>query len=398
MSKRFNDTGLCIPSRHYMVDTSQKIEKIIHLIEDGQYFTINRPRQFGKTTTLFLLMKQLFATETYLPIRISFEGLGTESYDSQKRFLEGWCFLLQRFFQFNQLPELLAYTKQQGHLENFEQLNAFISDLCEKSGKPIVLMIDEIDKSSNNQLFLDFLALLRTKYLARNEGQDTTFQSVILAGVHDIKTLKAKIRPESEQKYNSPWNIAIDFEVDLSFSATEIETMLQDYSQEKSISPDIPAIARWLHYYTSGYPYLVSKLCKFIDEKIVPARQDQNWTVDDVEAAFKMIVRGGYTTTLFDSLAKNLENNPDLYNLILQIVINGENLNFIINNPMINLGYLYGILVESEQGWCQIHNRIFEQRIYDYMMSKSLHQEKYYEVNGFSGPEFYTDRDSVQYI
>ncbi len=52
MPKRFNDTGLCIPKRHYMVDTSQKIEEIMRLIEDGQYFTINRPRQFGKTTTV----------------------------------------------------------------------------------------------------------------------------------------------------------------------------------------------------------------------------------------------------------------------------------------------------------------------------------------------------------
>jgi len=388
MQKKFNDTGLCIPSRHYMVDTSQKIEKIIYLIEDGQYFTINRPRQFGKTTTLFLLMNQLFATETYLPIRISFEGLGTESYDSQKRFLEGWCFLLQRFFQFNQLPELLAYTKQQCQLENFEQLNAFISDLCEKSGKPIVLMIDEIDKSSNNQLFLDFLALLRTKYLARNEGQDTTFQSVILAGVHDIKTLKMKIRHDSEQKYNSPWNIAIDFKVDLSFSAIEIESMLQDYSQDHHIQPDIPAITEKLYYYTSGYPYLVSKLCKFMAEDIVPARQDQNWTVDDVEAAFKMIVNGAYTTTLFDSLTKNLENNPDLYELIFEMVINGQSKNFTIANPIINLGYLYGILTPSEQGQCKIHNRIFEQRIYDYLMSKV--ETSRGATNGFSGPEFYT--------
>jgi len=253
--------------------------------------------------------------------------------------------------------------------------------------KAMVLLIDEVDKSSNNQLFLDFLAMLRQKYLQRGEGKDYTFQSVILAGVHDVKTLKAKIRPESEQKYNSPWNIAIDFEVDLSFSATEIETMLQNYSQEKNIQPNIPAIAEKLYYYTSGYPYLVSKLCKFIDEKIVPARQDQNWAVDDVEAAFKMIVNGAYTTTLFDSLTKNLENNPDLYELIFEMVINGQSKNFAITNPIINLGYLYGLLTPAE-GQCKIHNRIFEQRIYDYLMSKF--ETRRGATNGLSGPEFYT--------
>jgi hypothetical protein len=33
MPKRFNDTGVCIPERHYMVDTSAKLKQIIQLIE-----------------------------------------------------------------------------------------------------------------------------------------------------------------------------------------------------------------------------------------------------------------------------------------------------------------------------------------------------------------------------
>jgi predicted AAA+ superfamily ATPase len=92
MQKEFNDTGLCVSDRHYMVETSEKIEKIVHLIEKGKYFSINRPRQFGKTTTLFLLMKHLFASDAYLPLRISFEGLSTESYTNQKHFIESLFF------------------------------------------------------------------------------------------------------------------------------------------------------------------------------------------------------------------------------------------------------------------------------------------------------------------
>ena len=55
MKKRFNVTGTCIPNRHYMVDTFNKIDKIMELIENEEYFIINRPRQYGKTTTFFLL-------------------------------------------------------------------------------------------------------------------------------------------------------------------------------------------------------------------------------------------------------------------------------------------------------------------------------------------------------
>jgi hypothetical protein len=76
-----------------------------------------------------------------------------------------------------------------------------------------------VDKSSNNQLFLSFIGMLRNKYLQREVGKDYTFKSVILAGVYDVKSLKLKLRNEEEARYNSPWNIAVDFKVDMSFSA-----------------------------------------------------------------------------------------------------------------------------------------------------------------------------------
>ena len=53
--RKFNITGVCIPALHYMVDTSAKIAQIGQMIDDGLYFIINRARQFGKTTTLYLL-------------------------------------------------------------------------------------------------------------------------------------------------------------------------------------------------------------------------------------------------------------------------------------------------------------------------------------------------------
>ena len=57
--KRFNTTAVCIPSKHYMVDISDKVEQIKKLVDDGKYFTINRARQYGKTTTLAALKKIL---------------------------------------------------------------------------------------------------------------------------------------------------------------------------------------------------------------------------------------------------------------------------------------------------------------------------------------------------
>ena len=63
LQKEFNITGVCIPEKHYMVDITDKTDNIFKLIEKGKYFTINRPRQYGKTTTLFLLDKLLNLNE-----------------------------------------------------------------------------------------------------------------------------------------------------------------------------------------------------------------------------------------------------------------------------------------------------------------------------------------------
>lgn len=76
-----------------------------------------------------------------------------------------------------------------------------ISRMCETAKRPIVLMIDEVDSASNNQVFIDFLAQLRGYYLDREKRP--IFHSVILAGVYDIKNLKLKIRPDEEHQYNS---------------------------------------------------------------------------------------------------------------------------------------------------------------------------------------------------
>lgn len=72
--RKFNITGPCVASEDYMVDTSEKIYKIMEMINERQYFTINQARQFGKTTTISLLQKKL--TGHYLCIRMSFEGIG----------------------------------------------------------------------------------------------------------------------------------------------------------------------------------------------------------------------------------------------------------------------------------------------------------------------------------
>jgi hypothetical protein len=372
MEKKFNITGTCTPNRHYMVDISDKIKKIMKLVDNEEYFIINRPRQYGKTTTLFLLNHKLKEKEDYLPIKISFEGVGDLIFEREEAFVKAFLEILEdTLSSFDEsLAEFLEEIKE--GVENFKDLSKALTKLVIKANKKVVLMIDEVDKSSNNQLFLSFLGILRNKYLLRNEGLEHTFHSVILAGVHDVKTLKLKMRPEQEQKYNSPWNIASDFDVDMSFSTEEIKTMLDDYVDNKAVKLDKEYFSERLYFYTSGYPFLVSKLCKIIDEKIM--QEDHLvWDKDYMDMAVKEILRDSNTN--FDSLIKNIENSDELYNIVKRMVLENENVSYVKTDNIINIGSIYGIFKE-ENGICKINNKIYEQLIYNHMMMKVIRQDK----------------------
>ncbi|TQS84622.1 hypothetical protein A3207_00840 [Candidatus Methanomassiliicoccus intestinalis] len=66
--------------------TSDKLDKIIKLIDECEYFMINRPRRYGKTTTLDMFERNL--SERYAIIRISLEGLSELPCSSEQVFIE----------------------------------------------------------------------------------------------------------------------------------------------------------------------------------------------------------------------------------------------------------------------------------------------------------------------
>ena len=354
MRKRFNITGSCNPERHYMVDTEKRFKAVEGLIDGGAYFTINRARQFGKTTMLQMIRRKL--SDKYLIIKTSF--LGDESFKSIPEFVNTFCSLMTNFLQ--NIGEEQNVWKFFDHkdLTSFEELSKVITCFCESSPKPVVLLIDEVDKSSDNQMFLNFIGMLRNKYLERNEGLGNTFYSVVLAGVYDIKNLKLKLRPDAEKKYNSPWNIAADFNVDMTFHPEEIAQMLNDYENDVHTGMDIKAISEEIYKYTTGYPFLVSYICKKIDEEF-----DQEWTSESIVKAVKVLVQGN--STLMDDLSKNLENNPEFREFMYSVSVNSVSYSFSLLNPMVNMGNMFSY-IRDKNGRVVIHNLIFEEALFLY--------------------------------
>lgn len=267
--KVFNTTGKCIPSMHYMVDISRQVEAAAKLVRRGNFFCINRGRQYGKTTTLALLKKKLEG-EGFAVFSLSFEGLGDSAFKSDETLMFASLLLMNDSVEWDEVQNLsdsskevlrLSVSSEDKTLDSLS-FNRTVSKMS-KTDK-IVLLIDEVDAAGNHIEFIHFLGLLRNMYLKRDERP--TFQSVILAGVYDVKNLKLKLRPEEQHQYNSPWNIAVTFDANMSLPADGIAGMLSEYKADHHIDFDEHFVGQMIYDYTSGYPFLVSRICQIMDE------------------------------------------------------------------------------------------------------------------------------------
>ena len=413
MRRYFNTEGWCSPDRHYMVRLDERLDKIKRLYVDREkYFIINRGRQYGKTTTLYALEEYLKAD--YLVISLDFQGISTMEYSDEHIFTKAFLRMFVEVLEdsgadMNEVRPVIMLMREAVQT-TLGEMFYLLSKFCKAAAKPVVMMIDEVDNAGNHQVFIDFLALLRSYYLKRKNK--TIFHSVILAGVYDIKNLKLKIRPDAEHQYNSPWNIAADFDINMNFSAAQIRTMLEEYEEDNRTGMDVSAMAEEIYQYTSGYPYLVSALCKILDEKLperlsegldeklpeglsegldeklperlsegLPKKQPEEvpeklqekspagesgkgrksvWSGEGLAEAVKILLNE--KSPLFDSMMKQLDTYKELRSLIEEIVYQGKKVPFSPDTKAVNMGLMFGFLKE-QNGRLAVANRIFEMRI-----------------------------------
>ena len=336
MSRYFNITGCCNPQEHYMVNLDSRLAQIKEMVDKGQYFSINKGRQYGKTTILKALREYL--KSEYVVISMDFQFVSTSEFATENSFVKAFARLLWNRYRREMPSEIEEQVKQMKLSLDYVEADLFVvlSEWCEMSSKPIVLMIDEVDSASNNQVFLDFLAQLRGYYLERTEYP--TFQSVILAGVHDIRNLRQKIRPATEHKHNSPWNIASNFDIDMSFSVSDIAGMLMEYEKDHHMGMDIAKLSQLIYDYTSGYPVLVSMICKHMDES-------GSWDNLSFENAVKYLVKE--KNPLVDSLINKLEDDKNLRNLLYNVLFLGQKISYNIDIVVIENAAMYGFFPKN---------------------------------------------------
>lgn len=381
--KVYNTTAVCIPKEHYMVNLDERLKKIKVFVDAGKYFTINRARQYGKTTTLRALY--LYLQGEYYVVSMDFQTFGSAEFQTETIFSRSFANSFLRSLKRNpvnkteQLNEAMAQLEKSVASQNdffalkalFEQLG----DICAVSDKPIVLMIDEVDSALNNQVFLDFLAQLRAQYMERDIYP--TFRSVILAGVYDVKNLRGKIRPEDEHRYNSPWNIAADFDISMSFSKNEIAGMLTEYEADYKTGMNVDEMAGLLFDDTSGYPFLVSRLCQLMDEVVCKKEtygsKSAAWTKEGFYEAQRLIL--AEKNMLFESLSEKLVSYPELNDMLKSLLFTGKPIVFNYYEPSIGVASMFGF-VKNKNGMLVVANRIFETWLYNFYLSAADMQKK----------------------
>lgn len=380
MPKIFNVNGGCQPELHYMVDITDHLLKIKEMADRGEYFTMNRARQYGKTTTIQALSE--FLKDEYAVVSLDFQLMSEADFESEREFVT--AFSREILDNVQEIPEnieelITAYAEETAKKISLPLLFKVLSLWCGQSEKKLVLIIDEVDNAANNQVFLDFLAQLRGYYIKRRKA--STFQSVILASVYDIKNIRRKFRPDEDHRANSPWNIAADFLIDMSFSASDIAGMLSCYEEDYHTGMNIKEMADRIFDYSSGYPYLVSRLCKLMDERIAGTGEFPDkgsaWTKEGFLEAVKLLL--GEKNTLFESLINKLADYPELRKILNQLLFAGKNIPYNPLNKSIEEAEMFG-LVKNSGGNVVISNRIFETLLYNLFLSEELVDSKEYDA------------------
>lgn len=373
MPKRFITTGLCIPEKHYMVDISIQLMKMKRLVDAGDYFSINRGRQYGKTTNLHQLRRIL--SREYYVFLISFEGISDATFEVESLFCKCILEFIDRSIFYGEVPgissdflkSLFDYSNTEQKID-FVQLSTLLQKICHDLDKPVVFMIDEVDQASNHRNFISFLGVLRDMYLNRHTRPH--FQSVILSGVYDIRNLQLKIRPTEAHQVNSPWNIAVKMDIDMSLSKQGIRMMLEEYRQDYSLEFDTGMIASLIYEYTDGYPFLVSRLCELIhinmQERQEETRDCKQWSQYEFQVAVRMLLEE--KNTLFESLIGKLYEFDDLSQLLHTILFTGEDFAYNQLNKTIDIATMFGF-IKNRGGVITISNRIFELVLYNYFLS-----------------------------
>ena len=130
-----------------MVNINGRLQQIKVLVDEGKYFTINRARQYGKTTTLRALAEML--RDEYYVVLLDFQTFDNEKFSNGNvfsiAFSNSFLRMLHRNCKTmnNEMVSVIEEMKKDADYANryfsLKELFEGLSDICEAADRKIVL-------------------------------------------------------------------------------------------------------------------------------------------------------------------------------------------------------------------------------------------------------------------
>ncbi len=312
MHKFFNTAGPCQPDIHYVVDSLPRLSGIRELIDGRHYFIIHAPRQTGKTTYLYALMRQLNQEGKYtaLTVNIQAAASGRDSQDAMQYIALAIAQQADLYLPNLERPPVVNDTSVQMGLQGY------LNQWATQNPKPIVLFIDEAD-SLMDDLFLTLLRQLRAGFEARPTGFP---HSLALVGLRDVRDYKIRLRPDRDSLgTGSPFNVKTESLFMLGFTEAEVNELLDQHTQETGQRFPVE-VRQEIYRLTQGQPWLTNALARQIVAKVLKNDYSQALTLAHVAQAKEELIQR--RDTHLDSLIDKLR-EPQV-KPVIEAIINGD--------------------------------------------------------------------------
>ena len=381
--KFFNTAGPVNQDDHYKINPLERwdMEEILMLIDQRKYFLLHAPRQTGKTSCLLALRDYLNAEEKYNAVYCNLEagqaarGDVAVALPAMVRSLMRACELPLNNFEDKEswFHSILKNSQPT------EMLHEFLAEYCQRTEKPLILFLDEVDALVGDTL-ISLLRQIRSGYDKRPQAFP---QSLILCGVRDIHDYRIHTKEQEIITGGSAFNIKSKSLTLGNFSEEEIRKLYQEHTTETGQTFEGECFAL-INCYTAGQPWLVNALAYEVTSEIKQNR-DRSVTITAkmMEEAKERLVLS--RATHLAQLADKLEEDR-VRNVVLPIIL-GEELR--VQKDDVEYCADLGLIRKGPRGW------IISNEIYREIIPRELTQYRQETfLNAFS-PEWVREDGSI---
>ena len=356
MERFFNNAGPCIETDHYIIDPLKRIDlpEVEHLIAQKRYFVLHAPRQTGKTTSLLALMHYLNSHDQYQALYTNIEAAQAVRADVTR----GMRTVVTQIAEQADIHLDDTRFKTWAKLALDEAgpegaLSAILSRWAREAGKPVVLMLDEVDALVGDTL----ISLLRQIRAGYGQRPAAFPQTVILCGVRDVRDYRIHTAQNEIITGGSAFNIKAESLRLGNFNQQEVAEL---YSQHTAETGQTFAAEMFPELWqdTYGQPWLVNALGYELTWRDKAARERTiPLTLEHYRAARERLIQS--RATHLDQLTDKLK--EDRVHQVIAALLRGE----LVEEkfPADDIQYVTDLGLITSQPSLKIANRIYQEVI-----------------------------------